>query len=404
MKRVGIVGAGASGLVCAIEAARKGHAVFVFEKNSKVGRKILATGNGKCNISNQNITLDSYHGEAISGMKEVLKRFDTFTCKAFFAKLGLEFREGEEGKLYPMSHQASSVVDLLLHEARSLGVHFFLENEVVAIEKKEGHFVLHVKEQTHLCDACVIATGSLAMPNLGSSGSGYAFARAFGHQVIEPFPSLVQCVCEEAHVALASGVKMECVVELFVENQKVQSARGDLLFTAYGLSGSAILEISRKVSLASVRGEKTHVVLDLMPTLSKEALQSLLQKRVATAQGKSLSLWLEGMIPRKLALLIIHHEKLLHVKEASELSAKELKKLVFALKALRLSVTKTKGFESAEVCAGGVELRDIETKSLQSRRVENLYFCGEVLDVDGNCGGFNLHFAWASGFCVGQSL
>lgn len=242
------------------------------------------------------------------------------------------------------------------------------------------------------------------MPNLGSSGSGYAFAKAFGHQVIEPFPSLVQCVCEEAHVALASGVKMEGVVELFVENQKVQRATGDLLFTAYGLSGSAILEISRKVSLATVRGEKVHVVLDLMPTLSKEALQSLLQKRVATAQGKSLSLWLEGMIPKKLALLIIHHEKLLHVKEASELSAKELKKLVFALKALRLSVTKTKGFESAEVCAGGVELRDIETKSLQSRRVENLYFCGEVLDVDGNCGGFNLHFAWASGFCVGQSL
>ncbi|MBN1840348.1 MAG: NAD(P)/FAD-dependent oxidoreductase [Campylobacterales bacterium] len=404
MKRVGIVGAGASGLVCAIEATRKGNEVFLFEKNSKVGRKILATGNGKCNISNQNIMLDFYHGEAISNIKEVLKRFDVLTCKNFFSKLGLEFREGEAGKLYPMSHQASSVVDLLLHEARSLGVQICLESEVVAIEKKEGHFVLHVKEQTYLFDACVIATGSLAMPNLGSSGSGYDFAKAFGHQVIVPFPSLVQCVCEEAYVALASGVKVEGVVELFVENQKVQCATGDLLFTPYGLSGSTILEISRKVSLAMVRGEKVHVVLDMMPMFSKEALQSLLQKRVSIAKGKSLSLWLEGMIPKKLALLILHHEKLLHVKEASELSAKELKKIVFALKALRLHVTQTKGFESAEVCAGGVDLREIETKSLQSRRVENLYFCGEVLDVDGDCGGFNLHFAWASGFCVGQSL
>ncbi|NCD11327.1 MAG: NAD(P)/FAD-dependent oxidoreductase [Epsilonproteobacteria bacterium] len=404
MKRVGIVGAGASGLVCAIEAARKGHAVFLFEKNSKVGRKILATGNGKCNISNQNITLEAYHGEAILGIKEVLKRFDTFTCKSFFSKLGLEFREGEAGKVYPMSHQASSVVDVLLHEARSLGVQICLESEVVAIEKKEGHFVLHVKEQTSLFDACVIATGSLAMPNLGSSGSGYDFAKAFGHQIIAPLPSLVQCVCEESDVALASGVKMDGVVELFVENQKVQCATGDLLFTAYGLSGSAMLEISRKVSVACARSERVHVVLDLMPTFSKEALQSLLQKRVSIAKGKSLSLWLEGMIPKKLALLILHHEKLLHVKDASELSAKELKKIVFALKALRLHVTQTKGFESAEVCAGGVDLREIETKSLQSRRVENLYFCGEVLDVDGDCGGFNLHFAWASGYCAGQSL
>ncbi len=402
--KVAIIGAGASGLVCAIEAARKGHKVSVFEKNSKVGRKILATGNGKCNISNQTISLSRYHGESVHLMKEVLKRFDTLTCKNYFATLGLEMREGEEGRLYPMSHQASSVVDLLLHEARNLGVHFFLESEIGSIEKKEKAFFLHVKEAIHTFDACVIASGSGAMKSLGSTESGYTFARAFGHRVVEPFASLVQLLSDDAHIGSASGVKMESVVELFIDNQNVQRVQGDVLFTAYGLSGSAILDISRKASYAFTKGQTVHVVLDLFPHLSKEALQGLLQKRMAFAKGKSLSLWLEGIVPKKLALFVLNREKLLHVKEASALSTKEIKKIVFALKSLRVTLCATKGFESAEVSAGGVDVRELDPKTLMSHKHNQLYFCGEVLDVDGDCGGFNLHFAWASGYVVGQSL
>ena len=404
MSRVAIIGAGASGLVCAIEAARKAHHVTVFEKNSKVGRKILATGNGRCNISNENITLSRYHGEAPHAAKEALRRFDTSTCKAYFRALGLEMREGEEGRLYPMSHQASSVVDMLLHEARSLGVHFVLECEVLQIEKKGTEFVVHTKEQKHSFDACVIATGSVAMPTLGSSGSGYGFAKALGHNVIEPYPSLVQFICDEPHLKEASGVKVDAGVELYIDNQKRQSVQGDLLFTAYGLSGSAILDVSRMASKAFVEGERVHVVLDLLPTLSREALTSLLQKRMSIAKEKSLSLWLEGIIPKKLAHFIIQNTKLGHIKEASMLGAKEIKKIVFALKALRVDICATKGFESAEVCAGGVDVRELDAKNLMSQKMKNLYFCGEVLDIDGDCGGFNLHFAWASGYLVGQSL
>lgn len=404
MSRVAIIGAGASGLVCAIEAARKAHQVTVFEKNSKVGRKILATGNGRCNISNENITLSRYHGEAPHAAKEALRRFDTSAGKAYFRALGLEMREGEEGRLYPMSHQASSVVDMLLHEARSLGVHFVLECEVLQIEKKGTEFVVHTKEQKHSFDACVIATGSVAMPTLGSSGSGYGFAKALGHNVIEPYPSLVQFISNEPHLKEASGVKMDAGVELYIDNQKRQSVQGDLLFTAYGLSGSAILDVSRAASKAFVEGERVHVVLDLLPTLSREALTSLLQKRMSIAKEKSLSLWLEGIIPKKLAHFIIQNTKLGHIKEASMLGAKEIKKIVFALKALRVDICATKGFESAEVCAGGVDVRELDAKNLMSQKMKNLYFCGEVLDIDGDCGGFNLHFAWASGYLVGQSL
>jgi len=404
MSRVAIVGAGASGLVCAIEAARKGHSVSVFEKNSKVGRKILATGNGRCNISNETITLSRYHGESPHFVKEPLRRFDTLTCKNYFRTLGLEMREGEEGRLYPMSHQASSVVDMLLHEARSLGVSFLMESAVTSIDKKGVEFVLQVKEQTHTFDACVIASGSVAMPTLGSSNSGYGFAKALGHSVIEPYPSLVQLVSDEVHLKEVSGVKMDAGVELYIDNQKRQNVQGDLLFTVYGLSGSAILDISRMASKAFVEGDSVHVVLDLLPNLSKDALSSLLQKRLSFAKDKSLSLWLEGIIPKRLALFIIQREKLISLKEASSLGAKEIKKIVFALKALRMNVTATKGFESAEVCAGGVDVRELDAKNLMSQKVENLYFCGEVLDIDGDCGGFNLHFAWASGYLVGQSL
>ena len=404
MSRVAIIGAGASGLVCAIEAARKAHKVTVFEKNSKVGRKILATGNGRCNISNENITLSRYHGEAPHAAKEALRRFDTSACKAYFRTLGLEMREGEEGRLYPMSHQASSVVDMLLHEARSLGVHFVLECEVTEIKKNGAAFVVQTKEQKQTFDVCVIATGSVAMSTLGSSGSGYGFAKALGHNVIEPYPSLVQFICDEPHLKEASGVKVDAGVELYIDNQKRQSVQGDLLFTAYGLSGSAILDVSRMASKAFVEGERVHVVLDLLPTLSREALTSLLQKRMSIAKEKSLSLWLEGIIPKKLAHFIIQNTKLGHIKEASMLGAKEIKKIVFALKALRVDICATKGFESAEVCAGGVDVRELDAKNLMSQKMKNLYFCGEVLDIDGDCGGFNLHFAWASGYLVGQSL
>jgi len=404
MSRVAIIGAGASGLVCAIEAARKGHNVTLFEKNSKVGRKILATGNGKCNISNEKITITRYHGESPSFAKEPLRRFDTHTCKTYFRSLGLEMREGEEGRLYPMSHQASSVVDMLLHEARSLGVNFLLESEVSKIEKNSADFVVHAKEQTYHFDACVIATGSVAMPTLGSSGSGYGFAKALGHAVIEPYPSLVQFVSDEPHLKEVSGVKMEANVELYIANQKCANVQGDLLFTAYGLSGSTILDLSRKASHAFVEGEVVHVVLDLLPNLTRDALSALLQKRLAFAKDKSLSLWLEGMIPKKLAHFIVENIKLTHIKEASALGAKEIKKIVFALKALRITIKETKGFESAEVCAGGVDVRELDAKSMMSAKVKNLYFCGEVLDIDGDCGGFNLHFAWASGYLVGQSI
>ncbi|MDD2383046.1 MAG: NAD(P)/FAD-dependent oxidoreductase [Sulfurospirillaceae bacterium] len=400
-----IIGAGASGLVAAIEASKRGLHVSVFEKNAKLGRKILATGNGRCNITNQNINTEHYHSMQPRFINATLSRFGSAKCVNYFRELGLEVREGEKGRLYPMNHQSSTVVDMLVHFCRQLGVQFFLESEVVSLEKNGEKFCLHVNNATHLFDACLVATGGLAMPTLGSCESGYVFAKKMGHTLINPHPSLVQIVCEEKSIQALSGVKVEGEIAVIIEGEKKKSAVGDLLFTHYGLSGSAVLDVSREISLAISLKRSVHVMLDIMPQFSKEQLENLLQKRLSFAQDKSLVLWLEGIINKKLAPFIIQQAALpKSILNASMLGMKEIKKLAYALKHISLHVNDTKGFGSAEVTAGGVDVREINPESFESKIVKNLYFSGEVLDVDGDCGGYNLHFAWASGFVAGNAI
>jgi predicted Rossmann fold flavoprotein len=400
-----IIGAGASGLVAATEAAKRGFRVTVYEKNAKVGRKILATGNGRCNISNQNISISNYHGATPAFANPTIARFGTKKCIEYFSELGLEMIEGENGRLYPMNQQSSSVVDMLFYECKRRGVEFLLQSEVDRLENNDGKFSLSINNKNHLYDYCLIATGGLAMPALGSNDSGYRFALSFGHKLISPRPSLVQLVCEEAAIRELSGVKVDGNIEVWAGQQKTKNARGDILFTNYGISGSAVLEISSAVSSALFHDQKVFVTIDLMPDFSKEQLEGLLQKRLKHANEKSLTLWLEGIVNKKLASFIIHSAQLSkQTTLVSMLGAKEIKKLCHTLKNIKLHITDTKGFQNAEVTAGGVDVEDINPHTFESKLVKNLYFSGEVLDIDGDCGGYNLHFAWASGFIVGQEI
>ncbi len=397
-KKVAIIGGGASGLVAAICAARQGISVELFEKSAKVGRKILATGNGRCNISNEHILVENYHGKNLFFIKEILKRFSTQDAKKFFSGIGLEIVEGTNGRLYPMSLQSSSVVELLLYECKRLGVSINLSCEVIKIIKENSLFRVFTESLSKTYDNVIIATGSLAMPSLGSSESGYKFARAFGLEIEKPFASLVQLVCSDKFVLDASGVKIDAYIEVFVDREVKNSARGDLLFTNYGLSGSAILDISRSVSEAIVKKCEVLLKIDLMPNLSLNELKSLLQKR---AKNLPLELWLSGIINKKLIKLIANVSK---VSLKNQIDTKVIHKLSFAIKNLTVKVENTKGTKSCEVMAGGVSTKDINSKTMQSKQVEGLFFCGEVLDVDGDCGGYNLHFAWASGYLAGKSL
>ena len=397
---VAIIGAGASGLVAAITAARKGAKVHVYEKNKKIGKKILATGNGRCNVTNLHVELSNYHGSTPSFVNPSLSRFSTSTCRAFFSELGVELVEGQRGRLYPRSLQSSSIVELLVYECKRLHVEFFLEQEVEKITNTNGKFSLHVEGKTLHVNKVLVATGGLAMPTLGASDSGYMFAKSFGHSMVPTHPSLVQIECKE-DLKPISGVKVEGSIEVYEDGQIKTSASGDILFTNYGISGSAILDISRVVSHALLYKRVLHVKIDLLPEYSKEQLKNLLKKRLTHSNGKSVALWLDGFINSKLANFI---EKSLHVKSADALNNKELTKLVYALKNMTLHVSDTKGFKTAEVTAGGVNTNDINSQTMESKLQSGLYFSGEVVDIDADCGGYNLHWAWASGMCAGHNI
>jgi len=400
LNQIAIIGAGASGLVAAIVTARKGCKVSVYEKNNKIGKKILATGNGRCNVTNRRIELANYHGLNPSFVNPSLNRFNSSTCKAFFEELGIELSEGQKGRLYPRSLQSSSIVELLVYECKRLGVEFFLESQVSNIDKKGQKFSLHVNDKSFQADKVLVATGGLAMPTLGSSDSGYRFAQSFGHSIVPTHASLAQLVCKEDLKSI-SGVKVEGSIEVFEDGNNKAMANGDILFTNYGISGSAVLDISRVACHALLLKRPLHVKIDLMPTYSKEQLKNLLKKRLEYSNGKSIALWLDGFINSKLAKFI---EKSLHVKNADDLNNKELGKLVYALKNLTLHVNDTKGFKSAEVTAGGINTNEINAGTMESKLQKGLYFTGEVVDIDGDCGGYNLHWAWSSGYSAAHSL
>ncbi len=394
-KDIAIIGAGASGLVAAITAAKAGAKVTVYEKSAKIGRKIHASGNGRCNITNEKISLENYHGRHPHFAKEIIK----FDAKKFFNELGLQLRLGNGTRLYPLSHQASSVVDFLGFSCKRYGVEFVKECEIETIEKENEHFVLTYHDKKILADCILIATGSMAMPNLGGSESGYNFAQSFKHQVEKPFAALVQLTSPDEVFTKASGVKIDADMEIFVDKQPKMSLRGDLLFTSYGLSGSAILDLSRIASRATMRKQEVFIMIDTLPDISQSALRALLQKQLPLQLP--LFLWLGGIIPKKLIEPLMIVAKL---DSSKPLNNKTINTLAYTLKNLKVCISGTRGAKGAEIMAGGISTQEINPKTMESKKVKGLFFAGEVVDIDGDCGGYNLHWAWASGYLAGKSM
>lgn len=399
-KTVAIIGAGASGLVAAIVAARNGTDVTIFEKNNKIGKKILATGNGRCNVTNNSIKTSNYHGLNPKFVNVAIDRFNTLTCKKFFDEIGVPLNEGQNGRLYPKSLQSSSIVNLLAYECQRLGVKILLNQEIKNIQKEAEKFALHVEDKTVYASFVLVATGGMAMPTLGASESGYTFAKNFGHTITKTFASLVQLVCKEDFKSI-SGVKMQGDITAFDGKEIACEANGDILFTNYGISGSAVLDVSRVANKLLQNADEVNVSLDLMSEYSKEQLKNILTKRAKNSNGKDMPLWLDGFINSKLAAYLSRELK---IKNADELNTKEIMRLTYLLKNFRVKVVDSKGFKSAEVTAGGIKTDEINPNTMESKLQNGLFFSGEVLDIDGDCGGYNLHWAWASGYSVGLYL
>jgi len=395
-----IIGSGAAGLVAAICSARAGEQVLLLEQNNKIGKKILVSGNGKCNIDNKYIALHRFHSQNPDFVEAVLKNHDFPIVEKFFTSIGLELVEGKEGKMFPMSLQASSVVELLEYEAKRVGVEIVCDCTVIGIDKKEHGFTVETSQGRKTCEKLVIASGSPAAPQLGGSNAGYAFATKMGHSLIPRHPSLVQLCSEETWVKGCAGVKVAGVAKLYANGEYITEKKGDILFTNYGISGLAILDLSREVSTCLANFDYCELSLDLMSELSKEKLTNLLLGRVQENSEKPLNLWLQGVLNKKLIPIILEQSKC-KVRTEDALNRKEINKLVHAIKNLKLSISDTKGFKGAEVATGGIDTSEVNAQTMESKLVPNLFFAGEILDVDGDRGGFNFHFAWVSGMRVG---
>ncbi|PTB83615.1 aminoacetone oxidase family FAD-binding enzyme [Sulfurovum lithotrophicum] len=397
-----VVGAGAAGLVATITNARAGNKVTLLEQNNKIGKKILVSGNGKCNIDNKYINLNRFHSQNPPFVEEVLKNYDFEVIKKFFTSIGLELIEGKEGKMFPMSLQASSVVELLEYEAKRVGVEIVCECTVTSIDKKANTFTLETSQGRKTCEQLVLASGSPAAPQLGGSNSGYAFATKMGHALVPRHPSLVQLCSEEMWVKGCAGVKVAGLAKLYANGEYITEKKGDLLFTNYGISGLAILDLSREVSTRLANFDYCELSLDLMPELSKEKLTTLLLNRIKQESEKPLALWLQGVINKKLIAIILEQSKC-KVRTEDALNRKEINKLVHTIKNLKLSISDTKGFKGAEVATGGIDTIEVNPQTMESKIVSNLFFAGEILDVDGDRGGFNFHFAWVTGLKAGKN-
>lgn len=401
---IAIIGAGASGLLASIILRKRNFDVTVFEKNSKAGKKLLATGNGKCNITNKNLNLDHFFSSNPNFIKYPIETFGFYEFVKFCEEIGLNLTTNENGKTYPASLQASSVVDVLYHEALFYGVKFYFNSMVSDIAFKEKAHIIN-EGKTYKFDKVILATGSRAMEKLGGCDSGYNFAKKFTHTIITPLPSLVQLTSNDKEIYHLNGVKTEANVTLHINNKPQKTLLADILFTNYGVSGNAILDLSREANMALSHGMKVDITVDIFPNHDKNKLLSILEKKKKNLIKRNKEFLLLSLINHKLINFIFAKAKIASNKHTiDDLDKKDLLNIVYSLKSIKIPIDGSKGFESAEVVAGGICVDEVDTKTMQSKKQKGLYFCGEVLDVDGACGGYNLHWAWASAFVLATHM
>ncbi len=401
--RVGVVGGGASGMMAAITAAGRGAQVTILEQGERVGRKILATGNGKCNLGNLNLSAEEYYGASREWIDSCLERFDTEESIQFFRKIGLLLKN-KNGYLYPASEQAAVVLDVLRTELKSLGVQIITGCKIIQIEKRNAEIICFTGDKRQYCfDKVIVACGGKASPKTGSDGSGYKLAKKMGHHIVPIVPALVQLKCREKYLVSVSGVRCEGEIQVFHHRECVAGERGEIQLTEYGISGIPVFQISRIVNyLLREESQEVEVVLNLLPDFDDATYEGWKAGRVLLQNGRTVEEFFTGILNKKIMMLFIKMAGL-KPQQAIEEADREAVESVYSLcRQWRLHVNGSNSYDSAQVCAGGVDTEEV-TEDMESKRVPGVYFAGELLDVDGKCGGYNLHWAWCSGYLAGRA-
>lgn len=409
MKTIGIIGAGASGMVAAIAAATKNKntRIVLIEQKDSLGKKILVTGNGKCNLTNEDLSTKWYRGDDLSIVENVLESYDTEKIRTFFQNIGL-LTKSKGTYIYPRTEQAVTVRDVLENKLKDCNVKICLHTQVIQIKKEDRFrveiFDLESKRKGHFfCDQLILACGGTASRVHGSDGSGYGFAKSLGHHTTAIVPALVQLKVKNNPYTQAAGVRTLAQVSAIIGNTCIRTDEGELQLTNYGVSGIPIFQISRDISKALRGKQKAQVMIDFLPDFTKEQLIGWMQYLTEKCSYFTVKEMLESIVPAKLGACILKEAQIAENLLVSQLTKEQKKATIKLLKESLLTIGDTKGFDQAQVCAGGVCTEEIDPFTMESKLVKGLYIVGELMDVDGLCGGYNLHWAFSTGMIAGIS-
>ena len=393
-KKIVIIGGGGAGILAAISAARNGADVLIAERMPLLGKKVLASGAGRCNLLNETLDASFYNPEAAKIVEQVFRRFGKEDILSFFREIGLWTYAEEDGRIFPLTDKALTLMDLLQAVLARLGVKSQLNFSVQSLRFSGGQFIISASSgETLHADKVILAAGGQSYPMMGSDGSGFKLAKDFGHRIVEPVPATVPLISQDVWCRVLEGQKIRGRACPLLDSKKVMPwIEGDILFTKYGLSGTAILDISDPISVALNRRltKKAMVALDLVPFLDEASLHREFERRIARGMtGNSI---VAGLLPPKFALVL-----------QDFLFPNKIKQLAGILKERLFYISETKGWNEAEFTAGGVGVAEIDPVTFESKKQKGLYLCGEVLDVNGRRGGYQLAWAWASGYLTGLS-
>jgi len=397
-----IVGGGASGLVCAIKSAENNpkKKILILEKQSRVGRKLMSTGNGRCNLTNVNADKNYYHGTFSKYIDVIFEKYSAEKVIDFFEKNGLIIKTDSEGRVYPYSNHASSVLDVLRLKAEELNIEIMCEHNVTKVSKKGDTFSVLTENEKFSCKKLVMCTGSKASPKLGADASGIDLLKNLGHKIVPLSPALCAIPVDSPYLSALKGVRSTGKVSLYSSNKLIKEEYGEIQFTEKALSGICVFNLSSYLS----KDKNYEIVVSLLPNLDDRELLYLLMERKKAMYNQMTENFLTGIFVKSLNISLLKECNIKPTRKIGTLEYDELAKLALAINNRRFKVINKLSFDNAQVVSGGVKGDEISPETMESKLVKNLYICGEAVDIHGDCGGFNLQFAFASGLIAGENL
>lgn len=399
--KIAVIGGGAAGMMAAIAAARNGANVTIIEATNRIGNKILLTGNGKCNFSNLFLDDTCYYCKDSEFLQKVISRFSPENTMDFFKKAGMLVKN-KDGYLYPLGEQASIVLDIFRMELKRYNVSILTDTKVVRLAKEMDIFIAEDENgNKYRFDKVIVATGGRSYPKTGSDGNGYKLAKKMGHRIVPTVPALVQLVGADDFYKVITGVRSDGIVSLHIQNEMIRFERGEIQFTDYGISGIPVFQISRLAAYGLFEKKKVTLCVDVLPDMTSDNIKKAVEERILLRENNTLEEFMCGFANKKLCLLAIKMTGNKPTEPVINKTVSEILNMVLYLKNMRFHIQDTKGYQTAQVTAGGVATDEMD-ENLQSELVKGLYFAGEMIDVDGICGGYNLQWAFSSGYVAGM--